>query len=322
MRNKRPLEMLIGGIILVVGLVLVTFAIINLRRSDETELTRIVASNYIGYDIARAVTGKPEEVSMLLKPGAEMHSFEPTPEDILKIKNAELFIYVGGESEKWIEEILENNEIPSEKTLRLMDLVELKDEEIVEGMEEGAPDEESAEHEEYDEHIWTSPTNMRQLIDGVRMKLTMIDPATSKQYGMNASRYESRFVDIDRKVREIVSSSNKNELVFADRFPFRYFVDEYDIKYYAAFPGCAEQTEASASTIAFLIKKVREDGIGVVLKTELTSDKLAKTISEETGAKIMTLNAGHNISAEDFRKGVRYADIMEENIEVLKEALK
>jgi zinc transport system substrate-binding protein len=163
---------------------------------------------------------------------------------------------------------------------------------------------------------------MRQLIDGVRMKLTMIDPATSKQYGMNASRYESRFVDIDRKIREIVNSSNKNELVFADRFPFRYFVDEYDIKYYAAFPGCAEQTEASASTIAFLIKKVKEDGIGVVLKTELTSDKLAKTISEETGAKIMTLNAGHNISAEDFRKGVRYADIMEENVEVLKEALK
>jgi zinc transport system substrate-binding protein len=251
-----------------------------------------------------------------------MHSFEPTPEDILKIKNAELFIYIGGESEKWIEEILENNEISSEKTLRLMDLVELKDEEIVEGMEEETSEEVNAEHEEYDEHIWTSPTNMRQLIDGVRMKLTMIDPATSKQYGMNASRYESRFVDIDRKIREIVNSSNKNELVFADRFPFRYFVDEYDIKYYAAFPGCAEQTEASASTIAFLIKKVKEDGIGVVLKTELTSDKLAKTISEETGAKIMTLNAGHNISAEDFRKGVRYADIMEENIEVLKEALK
>lgn len=321
MRNKRILGMIAGGIVLVVGLVLAAMAIVNIRRNSEVQMTRIVASNYIGYDIARAVTGKPEEVSMLLRPGAEMHSFEPTPEDILRIKNAELFIYIGGESEEWIEEILENNEISSEKTLRLMDLVELKDEEIVEGMEE-APDEESAEHEEYDEHIWTSPTNMRQLIDGVRMKLTMIDPATSKQYGMNASRYESRFVDIDRKIREIVNSSNKNELVFADRFPFRYFVDEYDIKYYAAFPGCAEQTEASASTIAFLIKKVKEDRIGVVLKTELTSDKLAKTISEETGAKIMTLNAGHNISAEDFKEGVRYADIMEENIEVLKEALK
>ena len=322
MRNKRILGMIAGGIVLVVGLVLAAMAIVNIRRNSEVQMTRIVASNYIGYDIARAVTGRPEEVSMLLKPGAEMHSFEPTPEDILRIKNAELFIYIGGESEKWIEEILENNEISSEKALRLMDLVELKDEEIVEGMEEETSEEVNAEHEEYDEHIWTSPTNMRQLIDGVRMKLTMIDPATSKQYGMNASRYESRFVDIDRKIREIVNSSNKNELVFADRFPFRYFVDEYDIKYYAAFPGCAEQTEASASTIAFLIKKVKEDRIGVVLKTELTSDKLAKTISEETGAKIMTLNAGHNISAEDFRKGVRYADIMEENIEVLKEALK
>ena len=321
MRNKQLIGMLIGGILLIVGVILAVVLITNARRSDEDKFTRIVSSGFVGYDIARAVTGKPEEVSMLLKPGTEMHSYEPTPEDILRIKNSELFIYVGGESEEWVEEILKNNDIPAEKTLRLMDLVEVKNEDIVEGMESESSEEDS-EHEEYDEHIWTSPTNMQLLIDGVRAKLTAIDPATSKQYGMNASRYASRFAEIDKKIREIVDGSDKKELIFADRFPFRYFVDEYGLDYYAAFPGCSEQTEASASTIAFLIKKIKEDGINVVLKTELTSDKLAKAISEETGAKIMVLNAGHNISAEDFENGVEYADIMEKNIEVLKEALK
>ncbi len=298
------------------------FAITKIANNKNS--ARIISSNFIGYDFARAVTGDKSEISMLLKPGAEAHDFEPTPEDIINIKNADLFIYVGGESDEWIENLLEGNEIPAEKTLRLMDLVEVKEEELSEGMEEHEHEHEHSEeeHEEYDEHIWTSPLNAIQLVNGIKAKLSAIHPENKSTYTQNADSYTSRLLAIDQKIRDVVSSSPKKELIFGDRFPFRYFVDEYGLGYYAAFPGCSEQTEASSQTIAFLIDKVKTDGIKTILKIELTSDKLAKTIAEETGAKVLTLNAAHNISKEDFESGLTYADIMEANIDVLKEALK
>ena len=310
------------------------FAITKIANNKNS--ARIISSNFVGYDFARAVTGDKSEISMLLKPGAEAHDFEPTPEDIINIKNADLFIYVGGESDEWIENLLEGNEIPAEKTLRLMDLVEVKEEELSEGMEEHEHEEheheaskthdhedhDHEEHEEYDEHIWTSPVNAIKLVNGTKDKLSKIHPEKEGIYTKNANAYTSRLLTIDQKIRDVVSSSPKKELIFGDRFPFRYFVDEYDLNYYAAFPGCSEQTEASSQTIAFLINKVKTDGIKTILKIELTSDKLAKTIAEETGAKVLTLNAAHNISKEDFESGLTYADIMEANINVLKEALK
>ena len=308
------------------------FAITKIANNKNS--ARIISSNFVGYDFARAVTGDKSEVSMLLKPGAEAHDFEPTPEDIINIKNADLFIYVGGESDEWVERLLEGNEIPTEKTLRLRDLVEVKEEEISEGMEEH--DHEASEahdheahndhdhetHEEYDEHIWTSPVNAIKLVNGTKDKLSKIHPEKEDTYTKNADAYTSRLLAIDQKIRDVVSSSPKKELIFGDRFPFRYFVDEYDLNYYAAFPGCSEQTEASSQTIAFLIDKVKTDNIKTILKIELTSDKLAKTIAEEAGAKVLTLNAAHNISKEDFESGLTYADIMEANVNVLKEALK
>ena len=301
------------------------FAITKIANNKNS--ARIISSNFIGYDFARAVTGDKSEISMLLKPGAEAHDFEPTPEDIINIKNADLFIYVGGESDEWIENLLEGNEIPAEKTLRLMDLVEVKEEELSEGMEEHDHEEHEHSHEahdetEYDEHIWTSPLNAVKLTNGIKAKLSAIHPENKSAYTQNADNYISRLLAIDQKIRDVVSSSHKKELIFGDRFPFRYFVDEYGLNYYAAFPGCSEQTEASSQTIAFLIDKVKTDNIKTILKIELTSDKLAKTIAEETGAKVLTLNAAHNISKEDFESGLTYADIMEANIDVLKEALK
>lgn len=300
------------------------FAITKIANNKNS--ARIISSNFIGYDFARAVTGDKSEISMLLKPGAEAHDFEPTPEDIINIKNADLFIYVGGESDEWIENLLEDNEIPAEKTLRLMDLVEVKEEELSEGMEDHSHEahdhEASEDHEEYDEHIWTSPLNAIQLVNGIKAKLSTIHPENKSTYIQNTDSYTSRLLAIDQKIRDVVSSSAKKELIFGDRFPFRYFVNEYDLGYYAAFPGCSEQTEASSQTIAFLIDKAKTDNIKTILKIELTSDKLAKTIAEEAGAKVLTLNAAHNISKEDFESGLTYADIMEANIDVLKEALK
>ncbi len=316
--------------ILVVGLIVGAFAVglwklaENRKSGGEVD---VLATNFIGYDLARAVVGDTGvEVSMLLKPGAEMHDFEPTPEDIIKIREADLFIYVGGESDEWVKEMLSDNEIPEEKVLKLMDLVYVKEEELVEGMEEGHEDEEEHEHTngevEYDEHIWTSPVNAMKMVDGVREKLATIYPEKAEAFGRNAEEYNARLMDIDRKIREVVAEGARKELIFGDRFPFRYFVDEYGLDYYAAFPGCSEQTEASSQTIAYLIDKAKAEGVKVILKIELTSDKLAQTIADEAGAKVMTLNAAHNISQEDFERGATYADIMERNIEVLREALK
>ncbi|MBR2830996.1 zinc ABC transporter substrate-binding protein [Candidatus Saccharibacteria bacterium] len=308
-----------GGILSIMLIVSICiFAIARLSQNKKT--TNIISSNFVGYDFARAVTGDKSKVAMLLKPGAEMHDYEPTPEDIINIKNADLFIYVGGESDKWVEDLLKDNEVPKEKTLRLMDLVEVKEEELIEGMEEREHHHE--EEIEYDEHIWTSPVNAVKLVNGIKDKLSKIYPENENIYTKNADAYISRLLNINQKIRDVVASSDKKELIFGDRFPFRYFADEYGLDYYAAFPGCSEQTEASSKTIAFLINKAKSNNIKTILKIELTSEKLAKSIADEAGAKVMTLNAAHNISSEDFEKGVTYADIMERNIEVLKEALK
>lgn len=298
----------------------IVFVVLKINNNQKT--AKIISSNFVGYDFARAVTGDKTQVSMLLKPGAEMHDFEPTPEDIVKIKNADLFIYVGGESDEWIEKVLNDNEISKDKTLRLMDLVEVKEEEHVEGMEEEEHEHEHEEEVEYDEHIWTSPKNAIKLVNGTKEKLAKIYPENKATYEKNANSYTRQLSDIDQQIRDTVASSNKKELIFGDRFPFRYLVDEYGLKYFAAFPGCAEQTEASSKTIAFLIDKVKNDGVKVVLKIELTSDKLAQIVADETGAKVMELNAAHNISSEDFERGVTYVDIMKDNIKVLEEALK
>ena len=328
--NKKTLK-IIGGVLaiaLILGISI--FAITNL--SSKQKAASILATNFVGYDFARAVIGDESEVSMLLKPGVEMHSYEPTPEDILNIKKADLFIYVGGESDEWVKDLLKDNEIPEAKTLRLMDLVEAKEEELSEGMEEhehkhGYDHEHenkfgSGNEVEYDEHIWTSPANAIKLVSGIKDRLAQIHPENASAYTKNADAYIAHLSSIDQQIREVVRASNKKELIFGDRFPFRYFVDEYGLDYYAAFPGCSEQTEASSQTIAFLINKAKTSNVNTILKIELTSDKLAKSIADEVGASVMVLNAVHNISSDDFENGVTYADVMERNIEVLREALK
>lgn len=289
--------------ILITGIVAL---VINLKSRENKHYT-VVASNFASYDFARAVTGDATEVKMLLKPGAEAHDFEPTPEDIIDIKNADLFVYVGGESEEWVEKILESNNISPDKTLKLMDEVDLIE-------EEGEM--------EYDEHIWTSPKNATILVQKIANKLTKINPQKTDKYTDNANRYIERLNRIDEGFRNIVSKADKDELIFGDRFPFLYFIREYGLKYAAAFPGCSEQTEADAATIARLIDRAKATNAKVILKIELTSDKIAKTIAEATGATVMEFSAVHNVSKGDFENGVTYADLMERNIKVLEEALK
>ncbi len=289
------------------------------KEPEKTKMT-IISTSFPGYDFSRAIIKDNDniEVKMLLKPGAEMHDFEPTPQDIKNIRNSDIFIYVGGDSDTWIEGILQDINKDKTKVIKLMDLVDLVEEDIVEGMENHEDDE---EEREYDEHVWTSPINAIEITNKLKEHIIKLDKDNAELYEKNAEDYINQLKDIDSEIRNIVENGKRKEIIFGDRFPIRYFADEYGLTYYAAFPGCSEQTEASAKTISFLINKVKEDKIPVVFQIELSNGKIAKAIAKETGTKVLQYSTAHNISQKDFDAGVTYADIMKNNIEVLKEAL-
>ena len=304
--------------------VIISLTILTGCETKNDSKLSIVATNYPCYDFARAVVGNIDDISlkMLLKPGSEMHDYDPTPQDIIAIKKSDIFIYVGGESDTWIEDILSDIDTSKTKVIKLMDYVNLKEEEIVDGMESDEEEEEEEEEVEYDEHVWTSPVNAITIVGKIKDEVKLLDSENESIYEENASNYISKLNAINDSFRSIVNSANNKTLVFGDRFPLRYFVDEYGLSYYAAFPGCSEQTEASAKTISFLINKVKEEKVKVVFHIELSNGKIAKTIADETGAKVLEFHSAHNISQSDFDAGVTYVDIMNKNINVLKEALK
>jgi zinc transport system substrate-binding protein len=288
------------------------------KNSNEFKYS-IITTNFAEYDFVRAIVKDSNvNVKILLKPGSEMHDYEPTPQDIIDIQKSNMFIYVGGESDSWIDGVLENIDTSKVKIIKLMDLVDVVEEEHKEGMEE---DEEESDDIEYDEHVWTSPKNAITIIEKLTFEIKKIDSNNSELYQKNADNYIKEVKDIDNEIREVINSSKRKLLIFGDRFPLRYFVDEYNLDYYAAFSGCSEQSEASAKTIAFLVNKVKEDDIPVVFHIELSNGNIANAISNETGAKVLEFHSAHNISQKDFDNGITYVDIMKKNIEVLKEAL-
>ena len=301
-------------------LALVIILLVGCTKTNEDEKLNIIATSFPGYDFARAVTKNIEDVNveMLSRPGAEMHEYEPTPKDIINIEKSDMFIYVGGDSDEWVEKILKKINPEKTKVIKLMDIVDAKLEEEVEGMEE---DEYGHHEEEYDEHVWTSPVNVIKITEYLKQEIVDIDKENTKKYEDNANEYIGELNRVDAEIRQIVNNSKRKELIFGDRFPFRYFTDEYNLKYYAAFKGCSEQTEASAKTIAFLINKVKDDNIPVVLHNELSNKELAKEISKQTKTKVLEFHSAHNISKEDFKKGTTYIDLMNKNIDVLREAL-
>ena len=289
----------------------------NKKQETQDKLT-IVSTNFPGYDFARAITmdNTNFKVKLLLKPGAETHTFEPTPEDIKTIKNSDIFIYVGGDSDEWVDDILNDIDTDKTKIIKLIDLVDAKEEVTTEGMES---DEE--EESELDEHVWTSPKNAIEIINKLKKEIINIDNDEKSNLESNANHYVNKLNDLDTEFKSIVKTAKRKEIIVGDRFPLRYFADEYGLSYYAAFPGCSEQTEASAKTISFLANKVKEDKIPVILKTELSSGNIANTIAKETNTKVLEFNSAHNISQSDFDAGITYVDIMKKNAEVLKEAL-
>jgi len=470
--------------------------------SKENDKISVVSTIFAPYDFVRQIAGDSVEITMLLPPGSESHSYEPTPQDIIKIQNCDVFIYVGGDSDAWVQRVLGSMDTGSMEIITLMDCVETVEEEIVEGMEgghghshgdeefnpddvkdrpmsdfngnwiSGIPlindgsldeyihhsaeesgvseaaqksallthwasdydnitienntltiggnsadyeykgyrivesdhgasvwynyqianpidtmpafitfsdhsygagehhDEHHDEHEEIghfhfkyggesfdaliddeewatfyfdaaysnseigifmaghgetaelDEHVWTSPKNSKIIVQKISDVLCAIDGENAGKFKENTSAYILELDELDRKFQEVVESAVRKTLIFGDRFPFRYFADAYGFEYFAAFPGCSTETEASAATIAFLIDKVRAEEIPVVFHAEMSNKKMATTISEETGAKILLFHACHNVTKDEMTEGVTYIDLMKRNVENLKEALK
>jgi zinc transport system substrate-binding protein len=278
----------------------------------------VVAANFPAYDFARQVAGDKVNLYMLLPPGAESHSFEPAPRDIIRIQNSAMFIYTGGESDAWVDRILESMDTAKIHIVRMMDAVDVVEEEIVEGMEEAEEEEEGIA---YDEHIWTSPKNAIRIVQAIAGVLCEIDSANAELFRHNAQDYVARLEALDREFQAVVDGAKRKTLVFGDRFPFRYFADAYGLEYFAAFPGCSTETECSAATLAFLINKIKAEKIPVVFHIELSNERMADTIAGETGTKKLLLHACHNISRRDFDSGLTFLEIQKANVPGLKEAL-
>lgn len=283
---------------------------------NEKSSKCIIATSFPGYDFARAIVKDTDiEVKLLLSPGVDMHDYELTPKDMVDIENAELFIYVGGESDEWVKKVLSTTDL---NTFKLMDAVKLLAEEIKPGMEKT----EEIEKSELDEHVWTSPINAIKIIEDLTKKISELFPKYESIFDKNSKSYIEEIKLIDSEIRDIVNNSSKKTLIFADRFPLLYFTREYNLDYYAAFPGCAHETEASAKTIAFLIEKVKRENIPVIFTIELSNGNIAETIKKETGVKVSTFETAHNVTKKDFDNGITYVDLMKRNIKSLKEALK
>lgn len=310
---------LILGISILIGILCACQSDTNTDNIKSDEKINIVTTIFPSYDFTRQIGGDNVDVTMLLKPGTESHNYDPTPQDIIKIQNCDLFIYVGGESDEWVNEILNSNDSKPEKILTLMDCVDTIQEETVEGMDN--EDEDNGHEIEYDEHVWTSPKNAITISKKIFDVLCEIDPKNKEKYEKNTVDYSTKLSVIDNKFRDIVDNARRKTIIFGDRFPLRYFADEYGLKYYAAFPGCSSETEPSAATISFLINKVKSENIPVVFNIEFSNGKVADTICESTGAKKLQFSSCHNVTQEEFDSGITYIDIMNKNAKNLEEAL-
>ncbi len=301
--------------LLVLSIILTSGCSNNIK--EETDKLNIVATIFPQFDFARALAGDKADVTMLLPPGAESHSFEPTVSDIIAINNCDIFIYTGGESDSWIDSLLETSTNKDMTVISLIKCVDIHE-------SDNSHDHKHTHNHNYshiDEHVWTSPVNTISICEEICRNLRKKDPDNADFYTKNFENYKEDLLNLDTEFREITANSKHKTFIFADRFPLKYFAEEYSLHHYAAFSGCSEDTEPSAHTVAELTDKVKETNISVIFKIELSSDSIAKTICKETGAELLTFYSCHNISKDDFEKGETYLSLMQKNTESLKKAL-
>ena len=304
---------------------------------------KVAATLFPYYDFVRQVAGDQVELSLVIPAGMDSHSFEPTPKDIRIMQEADVIIANGGAMEHWVDQVVDSFDREDQTVVIMMDHVDAVEEEIVEGMEhsdEGhghvhvhvhedgeeeaaePPEEDESRYEiEYDEHIWTSPVNAMRMVDVIAETLTERDPAHGAMYQAGAAAYLEELERLDKEFREVRDSAVHDMIVMGDKFPLRYFADAYGLRYRAAFSGCSSDTEPSARTIAYLIDKVKEEGLPVIYYLELSSHRVAEIIGEETGAVPLLFHSCHNVTRRQFEEGVTYLELMEQNVKNLREGL-
>ena len=289
----------------------------------------IVTTIFPVYDWVRNLLGERAsavELTMLLDSGVDLHSYQPTVEDMVKISGCDLFIYVGGESDGWVDDALRE---AANKDMIVINLLEtlgdsVKEEELVEGMEAEEEEDEDEEGPEYDEHVWLSLRSAGAICTALAEALARLDPAHAEDYAANAAAYAEKLDALDGAYRAAVDAAPGKTLLFGDRFPFRYLVDDYGLSYYAAFVGCSAETEASFETVVFLAQKTDELGLRTICQIESADGSIARTIRENTRDKdqqILSFDSMQSVTAEDVAAGKTYLGIMEENLAVLREAL-
>lgn len=295
--------------------------------TQQNSTIHIVTTIFPLYDFARAVCGDGSQyihadITMLLSPGMETHSYEPTPQDMIKIQDCDLFLYIGGESDAWVEDLLSSMDHPVH-TLRLMDAVDLLE-------EEGEEEEET----EYDEHIWTSPANAVKMMEAIRDEICALVNIRQAQQGVesyvpisdmyaaNADAYIDAIRELDGEFRTFFDSVSNQTLFFGDRFPFLYFVKEYGLSYYAAFPGCYEGSEPSAADITKLVDEAKTLSVDTIYYIEFSNHQIADVIAESTGASTAMIHSCHNVSKEDFDNQITYLELMHYNLETFKGSMK
>ena len=289
----------------------------------------VVVTIFPEYDWVKEILGDnpgDAEITMLLDNGADLHSYQPTADDILKVQNCDVFIYVGGESDKWVDNVMAQKSNKNMVVLNLLDVLgdKVKEEEVVEGMEAEDEDEHDEEEAEKDEHVWLSLKNASVICDAVKDALSKADKDNAELYEKNCKAYKEKLEKLDAEYEAAVKEASVKTLLFGDRFPFRYLTDDYGLEYYAAFAGCSAESEASFKTIKYLSDKINELKLKHVMKIESSNGKLANSIIENSGAKdvdVLSLNSIQSISREDMKNGVSYISLMEGNLEVLKKAL-
>lgn len=287
------------------------------NTASKTEGLSIVCTTFPQYDYLKNIIGSEENLTLLIDNGGDLHSYEPTAQDIIRIGSADLFVYVGGNSDKWVESTLKSANNPDLKTLALTEIVETYKEEYVAGMEH----EHHNDHAATDEHVWLSLRNAAKITQALCDAVCEIDKENKQIYQKNAADYIAQLNALDIEYTAVISSAKRNTLVFADRFPFRYLIEDYSLEYYAAFAGCSSESEASFQTMAFLINKTKELGIPLVMTIDGSDGSIAKTVCEETGAKSAELDSCQSVSSADIKNGTSYINIMKNNLEVLREAL-
>ena len=306
------------------------------RREQDSGKLQVVCSLFPYYDFARQIGGDDVEVTLLVPAGKETHSFEPTPLDVVTLSQADVFLYNGGESEQWVEQILSAAGENIRVTEALMPRVTLLVEEMTEGMEGGDDhsghdhdghdhDDDAHDHQDeemaYDEHVWTSPVLAKTLCEAICDALCRADPAHRENYRARLADYLEELTALDEAFRDTVAAGHRRLLVFGDRFPLLYFCREYGLDYRAAFHGCASDTEPSLATLKYLIDQVAREQIPVVYTIELSSQKVAQAIAETTGARVLTFQSCQTVSRQDLDNGATYLSLMWQNVAALKEGL-